>query len=245
MTCDGQAVEAVTFRVIDAKKISGKAPSPEYVRHIIKGLRSFGVPESYVDHVIDVSVANITAADSKPKDARADVEAMRLNSLKAALTLFNEKADRLEARSFTNKIANSGVTLSGSLGQPAQAFRHGPDEEAIDAFVLTMRFFVQDNETISFRNMADVYSVLPVTKELTDKFNDARSKTNAGLDSATPISLNGTTLTSRVVFDTFLYGGLAHANAGKKATFDSWFRNPTLSRYYRTSSSSLSAFWRR
>ena len=70
------------------------------------------------------------------------------------LKLFNEKADKLESLSFTYGLADNGVTISAKIGQAVESHRQGPDEESTDAFVLTMRFFVQDNESISLRNMA-------------------------------------------------------------------------------------------
>lgn len=153
---------------------------------------------------------------------------MDVKSAADTLLLFNEKADKLEDLSFTKELENSGVTISGKLGQPVQAQRHGPDDESIDAFVLTMRFFVQDNEITSFRNMADLYAQLPVNPDLIQKFNDARAKTNASLDTLTPIKLNNASLTYRTIFEVFLWGGLAHANPKKKTIYDSWAQNPIL-----------------
>ena len=98
-----------------------------------------------------------------------------------ALQLFNEKADKLESLSFIKRLTNSSVTISAKLGQPVQAQRLGPSNEEIDAFVLTIRFFVQDNDNISYRKMADLYSKLPVSTELAQKFDDTRTKTNAAL----------------------------------------------------------------
>jgi len=153
---------------------------------------------------------------------------MDLKSAIDTLLRFNEKADKLEGLSFTKSLESSGVTISGKLGQPVQAQRQGPDDESIDAFVLTMRFFVQDNEATSFRNMADLYAQLPISPDLAQKFNDARAKTNTSLDKPTPIKLNNADLTYRTVFDIFLWGGLAHANPKKKAIYDSWAQNPIL-----------------
>ena len=153
---------------------------------------------------------------------------MDVESATGALLLFNEKADKLEDLSFTKELENSGVTISGKLGQPVQAQRHGPDDESIDAFVLTMRFFVQDNEITSFRNMADLYAQLPVNPDLIQQFNDARDKTNSSLDSLTPIKLNNASLTYRTIFEVFLWGGLAHANPKKKTIYDSWAQNSIL-----------------
>lgn len=146
----------------------------------------------------------------------------------STLMLFNEKADKLAALTFVKGLENSGVTISGKLGQPVQAQRFGPGDESIEAFVLTMRFFVQDNETISFRNMADLYAGLPVDPEIIKKFNDARTKTNSDLDKTSPIKLNNQELTFRAIFEVFMWGGLAHANARKKIVYDSWTKNPIL-----------------
>lgn len=145
-----------------------------------------------------------------------------------ALRLFNEKTDKHESLSFTKSLSSSGVTISGKLGEAVVAQRHGPSAEAIDAFVLTLRFFVQDNETTSFRNMADLYVGLQIDKDLVDKFNDARTKTNAALDKTSPIKLNNTQMTYRTIYEVFLWGGLAHANPKKKAAYDTWVPNSLL-----------------
>lgn len=153
---------------------------------------------------------------------------MDLNSAIKTLQLFNEKADKLEGLSFTKSLGHSGLTISGKLGQSVQSQRYGPSDESIDAFVLTMRFFVQNNEDTSFKKMADLYAELPVDAQLVQKFNDAHAKTNADLDKLTPIKLNNVELTYRAVFEVFLWGGLAHANSKKKAVYDSWAKNPIL-----------------
>lgn len=148
-----------------------------------------------------------------------------------ALQLFNEKADKLEGLSFSKGLSSTGITISGisgKLGEPIQAQRHGPSDEAIDAFVLTMRFFLQDNETSSFRNMADIYAGLQVGRDLVKKFNDARTETNTALDKPSPIKLNNTELTYRAIYEVFLWGELAHANPKKKAVYDTWVRDPIL-----------------
>jgi hypothetical protein len=148
-----------------------------------------------------------------------------------ALRLFNEKADKLEASSFTRKILTerSGVEISAKrveTGVAVTATRFGPDQESIDAFVLTFRFFVQDNEPSSFRNMADFYSDagLPLDSETTRRFNEARDAVNAYLDEASFVQVDNRPLTHREIFDVFMWGGLAHAYAqkGRKETFDLW-----------------------
>jgi hypothetical protein len=98
----------------------------------------------------------------------------------------------------------------------------GPTEEAIDAFVLTLRLFVQDNEPISFRNMAELYAMLPIDPELVARFSEGTAKVNAFLDQWSHIEASGRRVSNREVFETYLYGGLAHANPDKKEEFDRW-----------------------
>ncbi len=147
-----------------------------------------------------------------------------------ALELFNEKAIKLEGLSFTKTVFNqkSGFRIYGEEGQFIKAERFGPDDESIDAFLFTLRFFVQDNETTSFRNMADIYDKLSVSADLVQKFNEARNKTNEFLDKPAPIKIGKANINYRHVFEVFLYGGLAHANKEKKAVYDSWLANPVL-----------------
>ncbi len=96
VTCDGQAIDAVTFLVIDGKKIKDAATSADYVRHIVRGLRSFAVPEDYVDHVIDIAIENIKSARPKSQDELVTVKQLRLGAIKKTLVLFNERADKLK-----------------------------------------------------------------------------------------------------------------------------------------------------
>jgi len=147
------------------------------------------------------------------------------------LKLFNEKASKLEGLSFTKSIfeQRSGVTISGEQGQFVKAERFGPDDESIDSFLFTLRFFVQDNENTSFKNMADIYDKLKVSADLIQKFNEARNKTNEFLDNKpTPVKIGDTALNYRYVYEVFLWGGLAHANKNKKVIYDNWLANPIL-----------------
>ena len=154
------------------------------------------------------------------------------NSLKA-LKLFNEKAEKLKKCSFTKMIFGnrSGVTLSAKVGEPIKIERQGPNEEAIDAFVLTFRFFIQDNEKSSFRNIAKIYEGLPVSQQKKDLFKYARNKLNEFLDSHSMLKINDQNLTNRQILDIFIYGGLSHANEKKKVIFDRWMANPILSQF--------------
>ncbi len=146
------------------------------------------------------------------------------------LNLFNEKADKLESLSFTRKIfgEESGVSVSWKRGQEVKTERRGPDEEAIDAFVLTLRFFVQDNEKSSLRKMAELYDGLQIDSDLIEDFHKARDALNQYLDSCSFIKINEHQLTQREVFEVIMWGGLAHANEKKKAVYDEWSKIPIV-----------------
>jgi hypothetical protein len=62
-------------------------------------------------------------------------------------------------------VENSGVSVSWQEGESFQISRTGPTEENFEAFVLTLRFFVQDNEPSSFRNMSKLYTDTAISEE--------------------------------------------------------------------------------
>ncbi len=106
--------------------------------------------------------------------------------------------------------------------------RRGPLEEAIDAFVLTIRFFIQDNEAISFKNIASLYECTPVNNKIKTDFNNIRKQLNDYLDSNSgmAITINDETLNHRNILDIITYGNLSHANPQKKEKFNFWVRSP-------------------
>jgi hypothetical protein len=110
--------------------------------------------------------------------------------------------------------------------------RRGPPEEAIDAFVLTFRYFIQDNEVTSFRKMQQHYDEAPIDPSLKQKFTQLRKEVNEHLDSETNINSDGENLTPRKIMDTFVYGGLSHANEEKRRLWKAWMNNPFASTMY-------------
>lgn len=74
---DGVDRHAITFVVKDAERRTGLATNAAYVSLIVDGLRSHGVPEDYVQHVIDVAVATNADADDKPSRETSLIETLR------------------------------------------------------------------------------------------------------------------------------------------------------------------------
>jgi hypothetical protein len=151
-----------------------------------------------------------------------------------ALKLFNEKADKLLKSAFVEALASgqTEATISGHR-QENGSFEissklRGPSPEAVEAFVLTFRFFIQDNETTSLRNIATIYEEIGDDDGFLSRFNSARNAINQFLDSPNYVNVtfHNQTPTNRDVMETFIYGGLAHANPEKHQWFKAWMGFP-------------------
>lgn len=150
--------------------------------------------------------------------------------LEAALHLFAEKFSKLRRSSVWHAIEQGEVrfSLRARQGEPVQLEAQGPSEEAVDAFVLTLRFFLQDNESISIRKMADVVEQLPIAEHIKERVRIGRQRFNDFLDRPCGIQIDGAHPTNRVVLETFVYGGMAHANPRKREVFEEWSKQPMI-----------------
>lgn len=147
-----------------------------------------------------------------------DAEAVR------TLDLFAEKFAKLQ-RSSVWKAIETGrfrFSLKAERGKPVEVTVEGPSEEAVDAFALTLRFFLQNNERISIANMATLLSDLPIDQEIKERLATGRQRINEFLDQPCGIKVDGDHPSNWKVLDTFLYGGLAHANPKKRPLFLKW-----------------------
>ena len=171
------------------------------------------------------------------------LERERLETLK----YFNEKAETLKKyKRFMESIHERKVEFKQSPEKAGLGTitLQGPDDELIAACVLTIRFFIQDNEAISFRNMKEVYDNLDTSQQNKNEFNQIRDELNRYLDSGSPLvmsdkkansemilandlnerlaELSNASLTSenrlsyREIRDLFIYGKLSHTNETKR-----------------------------
>ncbi|MHA1302544.1 MAG: hypothetical protein ACTSQE_04775 [Candidatus Heimdallarchaeaceae archaeon] len=140
------------------------------------------------------------------------------------LRYFNEKVNKLLQLTFTDFVTSKQVKLklSAKRGEEVKVEHILPGGESFDAFVLTFRFFIQNNEPISIGNMAELYSRLPISEDLKQKFADARIQYNSFLDRNSPLVFKNPNteeekrFTYREIMDIFIYGGLAHGKDKKK-----------------------------
>ncbi len=139
-----------------------------------------------------------------------------------ALELFNEKADILKQSRFIKSINEQGIGVTFSTTTETR----WPDDDARDAFILTFRFFIQNNEKSSFTNMAKVYEGLPISQENKELFKNAWKELNKYLDLPSPWGINKEYPTHRDILWAFIYGELSHTNRKWKQKLDQWKSNP-------------------
>ena len=146
------------------------------------------------------------------------------------LELFNEKAEKLDRLPFMKALraGNTGYTVTAGPDGRAVVERRGPTDDQVDAFILTYRFFIQDNEPTSFHNIERLYSCIPVETPWRTGVTTTRRNVNLFLDCKSPFKLKGYHYTNRELHNVFIWGGLAHANRRKKRIFDEWRRETDL-----------------
>jgi len=158
----------------------------------------------------------------------------------AALKLFNEKTQKLQSSSFVRDLQSPEAGVKIQVRRAADdsfttsSKRTGPSEESIDSFVLTFRFFIQDNEDSSLRNIAKIYHETDFEDDLPGRFDSTRDAINDLLDSPNQfnITYNQNTPTNREVMEVFIYGGLAHANPKKYQQFNAWMSNQNIEKLF-------------
>lgn len=144
------------------------------------------------------------------------------------LQYFNEKVDKLASLSFTRFVTDNAISTPNLLSDVRLFLDESvPNDESIDAFVLTLRLFVQNNEPISLSNVTRLYQTFPVTEEVKALVTDCHDEFNRHLDSYSHLGTEGKRLVQREIFDVFLYGGLAHGrDKAKRARFKRWQAEP-------------------
>ena len=130
------------------------------------------------------------------------------------LDLFDAKVARLLSSKLAEEAtAHLGAIVDWNQARGWDSVFAGPEGEEVEAFVLTLRFLIQDNEPISLRNMRKLYDELPIPRGLAEEFRAQCQQLNDFLDSETGLSIEeGKRLTYRNILDLFVYGSLAHTS---------------------------------
>jgi hypothetical protein len=139
------------------------------------------------------------------------------------LRLFNEKAEKLANSRFVERVKQGRqLTIRMGADQPLTVERQGPDGEATDAMLLTLRFFFNKGDGISLAGILELYEALPILEDERVKAREAFGRYDTFLDSRIGVIFKGNDLTNRDILDTILWGDLAHAKSDKRAVFEQW-----------------------
>lgn len=125
------------------------------------------------------------------------------------LRLFIEKVEKLLSLSLVCSLIERGsglrISWTKDAGAPEVSLT-GPASEQVDALVLTMRLFMQDNDRISVGRVANLLETLPVSEKLKEYFEKNRSHLNHALDSPSMLVVNNDHPSKRDILQTALYG---------------------------------------
>ena len=140
------------------------------------------------------------------------------------LELFNAKATKLNGSRFlaAARSGRQGYRIAGKLGVGYELESHLPDDEDIESYVLTLRLFLQRLDRIDLKSIATTYESLPVSSTLQTRAGGIAKSVELYLDAQSPIIIDQQRLSRRTVWETILYGGLAHANPDKHPTYVTW-----------------------
>jgi len=147
------------------------------------------------------------------------------------MVLFIEKANKLTTSRFVQYINDNtkGIQVSWKRGGKPSVDWDAPDGEAVDALVLTLRFFIQANERTSLRSMQNILSDPAISQYWRGRYEKVRDQLNEFLDSSPrqmQVGNGGPAFTRRETMEIFVYGGLAHANQQKRRIFEELKKDP-------------------
>lgn len=127
------------------------------------------------------------------------------------LQFFNKKVDELGNSSFLKNWESQKILWDSLTSQLPSKFIL-PNDEETKAFILTLRFFCQNNEPISVANISKIYKSNLIAEELKLKFHFSRKALNTILD----LNFRSSNLTNRDILDAFIYGNYAHSTKRDK-----------------------------
>ncbi len=141
------------------------------------------------------------------------------------LKVYNARVKKILDYSFVQHVQNKGIHLNLKLSEKGIIDTNNfASKEALDATILNLRYFMQNNEDIGGRNMAKLYFNLDVSQDIKKDFNKIRDKLNYELDKNCNIKFNHEKLTNRKIFEAYIYGTAAHET--QKEEYQKIFNHP-------------------
>jgi len=158
---------------------------------------------------------------------------MIFDSIYPTLKRFIDKCNKLEKSRFIESLTKEfslEIAFSSCAALETTSIR--PDQDNIDAFILNFRYFIQNNEPTSIRNLSNFFNSELVTHEERDNFNLLRSNIDKFLSSSSNIAMFEKEFSHRELMDVFIYGGISHATKEKAERFDSIMARQDASEFF-------------
>ena len=147
------------------------------------------------------------------------------------MQIFVESVDELLDSDFLAQIKADGLSTQFKWSHNGGGFiseRTGPKRDSVKAFLLTLRFFGQNNEPTSLCNMEERVDGLSVDSSLKERFRTSRHNFNSYLDKPPSVGFPADSGASsrRCILKSFLYGIFAHANPKYRRQVKEWEGQP-------------------
>ncbi|MGH9892711.1 MAG: hypothetical protein ACREA0_12120 [bacterium] len=101
------------------------------------------------------------------------------------------------------------------------------DEEVVDAYLVTLRMFVQENDIVSVHRLSELYRAISVEQELLARLTLARRRWLQYLRQTSHLISELPTgelrYTHAEVLDLVLYGDRAHLDLDLRERYESWY----------------------
>ena len=155
---------------------------------------------------------------------------MTIDDYIRTLERFNEKVDRLGQRGFTEESRGGGAIVRWEKGRGWDGIHVGPSEKTVEATILTLRFFIQNNESTALSNIAKLYADANIEAEISAHLFEIRDALNSYLDAPSNLSISEEgPMSHRDILYLFIYGDLAHAN---NSTIEANFRDISSTAFF-------------
>ncbi len=146
------------------------------------------------------------------------------DEIRKALELVVLKAKQVENSSYFKHVwRNEGLNFKFSFecvdGMLQSNF---PEEGDLEAIILTVRMFIQDNDQVSFGSLARLLDSCEVSEEWKYWFKHFRFLLNESLDRNLKLTVNGISYSERDVLNTFVYGFYSHTKPKYLETALAW-----------------------
>ncbi|MDX1638873.1 MAG: hypothetical protein R3281_12945 [Balneolaceae bacterium] len=132
------------------------------------------------------------------------------------LELYIEKFDEINRSGFVQNWLDDSLKLNINIMED-KAKKQVPNIDEVKSFILDFRFFVQDREPCSLRNLHSHYQKLSLPSEIVNDFQKQRDFFNTILDQEVNFGKQGKgNYTFGDIFWSYFYGQYAHSNNPEK-----------------------------